>query len=242
MGLTSTPAYFHQKLSVSQMAYIQLKSQVKKNNKDANAQAAAEWLASGSKAKYKSFQQKEQDSVEKKVQAYKEDVYMNALKALKKSWETGHSLAPMPVAGSQAGPRVPAVTVPDKASVNAAAKKAAAKWLEDNKKKATRKAAEKAQEKAKKEEEDKIKKKKEDEKKAAAKAKAIAAAKAKADAAKAKAAKAAKAAEDAVKKATAAGASASTPKPKPKPKPKAKGTGFCQFKIASKGTTNRCNN
>merc|ERR1712188_38005 len=234
MGLTSTPAYFHQKLSVSQMAYIQLKSQVKKKNKDANAQAAAEWLASGSKAKYKSFQQKEQDSVDKKVQAYKEDVYMNALKAIKKSWETGHSLAPMPVAGSQAGARVPAVTVPDKASVNAAAKKAAAKWLEDNKKKATRKAAEKAQEKAKKEEEDKIKKKKEDEKKAAAKAKAIAAAKAKAD----KAAKAAKAAEDAVKKATAAGASASTPKPKPK----AKGAGFCQFKIASKGTTNRCNN
>lgn len=147
MGLETRASYF-KRLDVPQMEYLTLVAKVKKASKDADAQAAAAWLASGSKAEYKSFKQKAQDNVHKKEAAYKNDKYMNALKAIKSAWAQSHSLTPMPVAGNKASSTVPALKLPTPEEVDAAAKKAAGAWEKNNDKGAALKAQKQAEKEA----------------------------------------------------------------------------------------------
>jgi hypothetical protein len=111
MGFTMVPRYFN-KLAVPMMKFATKEQEVIEATSDANSQAAAQWLASGSKAKYKSFKEMEEEAVAKKVQSYKDDAYMNALKAIKNSWGNSHSLEPLPISGTKAVGKVPRVQVP----------------------------------------------------------------------------------------------------------------------------------
>jgi len=132
MGLESRPGYFN-KIAVRYMPFVALAQKVRSESQHADAQAAAAWLASGGKAKYKSFEDKVQATVAQKAQKYKEDVYMSSLKAIKTSWEKSHALDKMPVAGSVAGASVPAVRIANAAEVAAEALQAAKKWVKENK-------------------------------------------------------------------------------------------------------------
>jgi len=148
MGLMSVPRYFN-KLAVPLMKLATTEQEVIEASSDADSQAAAQWLASGSKAKYKSFKEMEEEAVSKKVEHYKNDVYMNALKAIKNSWDNSHSLQPLPISGTKGGAKVPAVKVPSPEDVDKAAKKAAKEWLKrhsERKRAAEEAAMKKAQE------------------------------------------------------------------------------------------------
>lgn len=164
MGLNSRPAYFN-KLAVSHGYFLSLAQKVRDESKDANAQAAAAWLASGGKAKYKSFEDKAQANVDTKTNQYKEDVYMNSLKAIQQAWKTDHTLSSMPLAGSIAGASVPAVRTPNQEQVKKAAQKAAEKWVKDNQQGASSSATKAAEQTAVSNAQKAAEKKKEEEKK-----------------------------------------------------------------------------
>lgn len=129
LGLKDKPKYFAE-LSVGLPDWSTEKVELSKFAHSAEAEAAANWLTSGSNAEYKSFKQQAEDDAQAQQDAYDEERWMHALKGIKGKWRHTKVLKPLPEAGVHSSWEAgPAPAIPDEGQIDAKAAEAAQEWV-----------------------------------------------------------------------------------------------------------------
>jgi len=132
LGLKARPKYFAE-LRVGLPDWSTEKVELSESAHSAEAEAAANWLTSGSNEEYKSFKQQAEDDAQAQQDAYDEERSMHALKGIKGKWRHTKVLKPLPEAGVLSSMKAgPAPAIPDEGQIDAEAAKAAQEWVAEH--------------------------------------------------------------------------------------------------------------